>query len=214
LRKLLAFEMKWTNKQAADQIIYLPLYHAANIPRMTMDKDPKVLDVGSFNPLNTEGNHLLQASAALQFANKNSLQLHFHVQLPQGETGANSTLENLQRLFYSADGNDHVLIAHPWSPRSAWIDMCSMMDVGLAASQHPAGDQNAADMISTGVPIVHSCISWGASLWRADPTSSDDIATKLSLAIELRWINVTWHDAKLWIHNWRAGRTWKKYLLS
>lgn len=215
LRTLMAFELKWTEKQAAEKILHLPSYHAVNIPKIVLDKDRKVLDAGSFNPLNSEGNHLLQASAALRFANNSKMHLHFHVQLPQGETGDNnSTLENLQRLFHNVDSEDHLLVIHPWSPRSAWIEMCGLMDVGLAASQHPAGDQNAADMVSTGVPIVHSCATWGGSLWRADPTDSIDIAKKLSLAIELRWVNVTWHEIKLWFYNRAAGKTWKKYISS
>lgn len=214
LRLLLGLELHWTAKQAAERVIHLPSWFARDIPRFRFDSDPKTLDVGSFNPLTPEGNHLMQAGAALLLADRLKLDLHFHVQLSQEEPEQNNTLENLSRLFANTANDGHLLVVHPWCPRSAWLSMCGQMDIGTSASAHPAGDQMLSDMASVGVPIIHSSISWGGSWWRADPSSIMDIARKMSLAQELRWLNVTWHNLKIPLHNLMARRRWARFLKS
>jgi hypothetical protein len=212
LRKLLRFELQWTKKQAETRVISLPVSYSQSLPKLTLDKDKSILDIGCFGTLEPHGNHLVQAAAALELAVKQKTQLHFHVQQTQGAGSDDPTLLNLQRIFDGTMHDGHLLIVHPWAPRSSWLDMCAQMDIGMQATHSSLGDQLAADLIVTGVPIVHSYLPWGGSLWRADPDDSHDIATKLSLAQELRWINVVWHQFKLRLHNLRTRRAWLAYL--
>lgn len=145
------------------------------------------VNVGCFGAIRPLKNHLLQAIAALKFADIIGKALHFHVNIGRVEMKGDPILSNLKGLFEGIQENGHRLVIHNWAPHNKFLEIIKEMDVGLQVSFSETFNIVAADMVTMGVPIVVSSeIPWVRD-GLADPTNSVSVAEAMAQA----WYNMT-----------------------
>lgn len=139
-----------------------------------------ILNIGCFGAIRPLKNQLIQAMAAMAFANELGKTLHFHINYTRVETHGESVNRNLVALF--AD-TKHKLITHDWMLHADFLKLIGSMDLGLQVSFSETFNIVAADFVHMGVPIIGSPeITWLNSLYQATPTDIDNIVNHLWLA--------------------------------
>lgn len=173
------------------EVVYAPnIYqpHKRHIPPhfIPVDKDPRILEIGCFGAIRPLKNQLIQAMAAIAFADELGKILHFHINFTRIETHGDNVYRNLVALF---NGTRHKLVTHEWILHHDFIQLVKSMDMGLQVSFSETFNIVAADFVHLRVPIVGSHeIVWLNSLYKANPTNSDDIISHMWLA----WIGRRW----------------------
>jgi len=178
-----------------------------------VDEKTKIVNIGCFGAIRPLKNNLIQAVAAMEFANGISRKLQFHVNGNRVEQDrAESILKNLRALFA---GSGHEMVEHAWMPHSEFLNVVRSMDLGMQVSFSESFNIVAADFVASGVPIVASHdVDWLPSGSQADPNSTDDIANKLKRAWRGRSFGLESQNSKaLNRHNEDATDEWKDYLL-
>ena len=166
-------------------IPFLPNYYGVReeAPR-ALDADKDEVDVGCFGAIRPMKNQVLQAIAALRFADRLGKRLVFHINAERLENGGEPVLKSLRAIF-AATG--HELREHPWYGHEAFLSLMLSMDVVCQVSFSETFCIVAADAASEGVPIVCSSeIPWASRLFTADPTNSEDIAQKMFTAYRVK----------------------------
>lgn len=173
------------------RVLYLPNYYSTNVKSVKKDNSNKdTIDIGCFGAIRPLKNQLIQAVAAIKFAERIGKKLRFHINATRVEGGGNNTLRNIQALFHHADER-YQLVEHTWMPHDDFVALCSTMDLSLCVSFTETFCIVAADCVNMGVPIVGSPdIRWASSLSKADPTSSEDMLCKMTTAWRYRKTNV------------------------
>lgn len=192
--------------------IYLPNIYSptpAPIPRTPCRIG--VVDIGCFGAIRPMKNHLIQAMAAMAFANEGRVKLRFHINQNRVEQRGEEVLKNLRMLF---QGTTHELVEHKWVPHSEFIEIIRTMDLGMQVSLSESFNIVAADFVANGVPVVGSSdIDWLPWPYKANPNSSRDIANRLWWAWVLRPLGVqTICRLALASYNRKATRAWMSYL--
>jgi glycosyltransferase involved in cell wall biosynthesis len=165
---------------------YLPNFYPIDEKHKRIDrigrKSKLELDVGCFGAVRPLKNQLIQAVAAIKYANKVGKHLRFHINATRSEQQGDPVLKNIRQLF---DGIHYELIEHEWMPHDQFLDVCAEMDIGLCCSYTETFCIVAADLVSQCVPVV-GCddIDWLSKEFRADPNDSDKIAE----VMERAWI--------------------------
>ena len=214
-RLVLQLRNGWDAKQAQNKVIYLPNYYPQSYRHKRFNHTKSQVDICCFGAVRPMKNHLLQAVAALEFAEHHGKQLRFHINAGRVEGRGEPVMRNLENLFAQIHGSGHQLVAHAWTPRAQFLELCSTMDLGLQVSFSETFNIVGADLISQGVPVVGSNeIPWSAGVFAADPTSSRSIAHKLHLAWELPAVNVRWQQWNLRNYTSKTKRVWQRYLQS
>ena len=175
---------QWTREQVEDKVWYLPNYYKPDIPAREKGL-PKsdIINVGCFGAIRPLKNQLLQAVAAIQFCEKQKKTLYFHVNSTRIEGGSTANaLKNLRALFLHTGHSGHKLIEHDWLDHDKFIQMLQeTIDIGMCVSHSETFCIVAADLVTSGIPIVTSEeVVWASSLSKADPNSSEDIASHLN----------------------------------
>ena len=186
------FFMSTKDLNASDnKIIYLPNYYPQEYKSKKLNYSKGSIDVGCFGAIRPLKNHLVQAFAAIEFADSIGKKLNFHVNAGRIEMNGSPVINNLKGLFSQMYDKGHRLINHSWAPRDDFLKLCGQMDICLQVSFSETFNIVGADVISQGVPLV-SCkeIPW-AMVGLADPTDSNDIIKKLTNAYNWPRIN-TW----------------------
>ncbi len=162
----------------ADLTPYLPNYYAVREePPRPLDARKDMVDVGCFGAIRPMKNQVVQAIAAMRFADRLGKRLIFHINGDRLENGGEPVLKSLRAIF---DATGHTLHEHPWYDHDAFLSLMLSMDVVCQVSFSETFCIVAADAASEGVPIVCSPeIPWACSLFTADPTSSEDIGDKM-----------------------------------
>jgi len=213
LQIILKLRNGWTDREAAAKVIYLPNYYPQSYRTKAFDHHKPMVDICCFGAVRPLKNHLLQATAALEFAVHHKKKLRFHINGGRVEGKGEPVMRNLETMFAQLYRSGHQLIAHDWTPRDRFLELCSTMDLGLQVSLSETFNIVGADLISQGVPLVSSAeIPWAAGLFSADATSSRSIAHKLHMAWELPSINVWWQQHNLRIYTDQTKRIWRRYL--
>jgi hypothetical protein len=206
----------WSFAQAQARCPFLPNYYPIErLADETVDYTPSVdeLHIGCFGAIRPLKNHVIQALAAIKFANKLGKKLYFHINATRLENeGSNQVLKNLNMIFKNIN---HDLVQHEWMPHDQFLDLIATMDFGLQVSYSETFNIVTADMISQGVPVIVSDeIDWMDGAFVADPNSSDDIVEKLAVAnIYARaagW--VTKNQANLVKYNAKTQQAWANVL--
>ncbi len=192
--------------------IYVPHKGNAGYDHVTpVDKHPDILDIGCFGAIRPLKNQLIQAMAAMAFAEEQGKTLHFHINHTRVETHGENVHRNLVSLFASSK---HKLITHDWMNHQSFMHLIRKMDYGLQTSFSETFNIVAADFVHLKVPIVGSPeIDWMSTLYQADPTRIESILLHLWLAklgknIGLHWLN----NLGLSFYNYSATDAWKKLL--
>lgn len=168
----------YDDDQIKDKVAYLPNYYPVSrmVPPHFSRNHRNYVNVGCFGAIRPLKNHLVQAIAALKFAENIGQALHFHVNIGRTEMKGEPILNNLIELFAGLADNDHELIIHEWAPHEEFIKLIRGMDIGMQVSFTETFNIVAADMISAGVPVVLSDeIPW-AIHGLANPTNSLEIS--------------------------------------
>lgn len=116
------------------------------------------LNIGCFGAIRPLKNQLVQAFAAIEYANDNGKIIHFHINSARTEQGGESVLKNIRSLF---KGSKHKLIEHRWLTRSDFFNLIKSMDIGLQVSFSESFNIVTADFVLSEVPmIVSHAIKW------------------------------------------------------
>lgn len=215
--KEISFYMKcingWSEDKTSEKIIYLPNYYPSDYKNKEFDTSKDVIDIGCFGAIRPLKNHLVQAFAAIEFAEQLGKKLRFHINAGRIEMQGGPVINNLKSLFENAHHVGHELINHMWSPREEFLELCSKMDIGMQVSFSETFNIVGADIISQGVPLVGTEVEipWAIEKFCADPTDGRDIIKKLHLAYKYPQNNVDLQQEALTKYTIRTSDIWTKY---
>lgn len=170
-------------------IMFLPNYYFVqndNPPKNFEDKDH--VDIGCFGAVRPMKNQLIQAVAAIEFGNRINKPVHFHMNFGRVEKGEN-VIKNIRAIFENQ--TEHKLIEHGWYDHDDFIRLIEKMDLGLQVSFNETFNIVAADFVFSNVPIIGSDeIVWLNWLFKANPTSTDNIVKKMEFIYLTRKFNI------------------------
>ena len=213
IRKLVeAWRLSWSKQEVEDKVIYLPNYYPPEYKtKMYAPAPDNTIHIGCFGAIRPLKNQLIQAQAAIRFAESINKRLVFHVNGSRVEMKGDPVLHNLRGLFQHM-APFHELVMHPWTPRDSFLLTCGNMDIGMQVSFSETFNIVGADLISQGVPIVTSSeIPWSPFPWKCNPNSSDDIYYHLRLTHAFPRINVKMHQYNLKRYCHHTYKEWYNY---
>ncbi len=136
------------------------------------------LDVGCFGAIRPLKNQLIQAAAAIRWADGQGRAVRFHVNAGRPEQRGDDVLRNIRALFASSPG--HELCEHPWMDYGVFLRLLRLMDVSMQCSYTETFNIVAADSVSQGCPVVGSAaIDWLPAACVANSNSSDSMVDRL-----------------------------------
>jgi hypothetical protein len=197
--------------------VYLPnIYHPSDeLPDVKyIKRDDGYIDIGCFGALRPMKNHLIQAVAAIDFANKNKKKLKFHINGDRIEQHGDQPLKNIRAVF---ENSYHELIEHEWMTHLEFISLIKTMDIGMQVSFSESFNIVAADFVNNKIPIVVSDeINWLPYFTKAKTTSTHSITRKLNFNYHLNNIMFDLiaflNKIKLKKYNSEAIKTWLEFL--
>lgn len=167
--------VKYDKETIENRVVYLPNYYPGK-QRITKDhKKNADLHVGCFGAIRPLKNQLIQAVAAIKYAEKTNRRLVFHINGNRMEGGGEPIVKNIRKLFEHAT-NGFELVEHAWQPHKNFLDVLETIDIGMQVSYTESFNIVAADMVTMDVPVVTSNeISWINRIFYAEPSSVDSI---------------------------------------
>jgi glycosyltransferase involved in cell wall biosynthesis len=197
-----------TNKK----IHYLPNFYPQEYKTKSFNKKSDMINVGCFGAVRPLKNHLIQAVAAVKFADEIGKKLHFHINSDRIEQKGEPILNNLISMFNHLEHKGHQLVHHEWSVREEFIQLCATMDIGIQVSFNETFNIVGADVISHGVPLVSSPeIPWANSFFTARQTNTDDITNSLLCAYTYPKMNVLLNQRGLKQYTNKTRDIWFKF---
>lgn len=195
------------------RVIYLPNFYPQEYKTKKLDKAKDTIDIACFGAIRPLKNHLLQAFAAVEFAERIGKKLRFHVNAGRIEMQGGPVIKNLKSFFQQIHESGHQMINHSWRPREEFLELCAQMDLGLQVSFSETFNIVGCDLISQGVPLIGTAeeIPWAVHGWCADPTNSQDIADKLESAYKWPKLNVISNQMSLTHYTNKTAKIWRKY---
>ena len=192
-------------------IAYLPNYYPLEF--QTHDPDPSrtpgEILIGCFGAIRPMKNQLLQAVAAMNYANNNGLTLYFFINTGRVEQGE-SVLKNLRALF---EGTPHQLEEIGWESHGGFLNTLAIMDLAMFVSFTETFSLASADAVSQGVPTITSSeVSWTWKAVQANPTDAVDIERKISRALRYPWLTAAINQHKLKDYSKESRNIWLNYL--
>lgn len=180
-------------------------------PKVSSGK--RIINIGCFGAIRPLKNQLIQAVAAIKFANHINKKLRFHMNIDRQEQKGDQVLKNIIALF-DANWPKHRIVSVSWLPHPEFMKLVRKMDLGLQVSYSETFNIVAADMVSAGVPIVVSSeIDWIPDIFAADPNSSEDIFGAMNFAYyssKIGFHNI--NKAALWYNNYKSEIIWENAL--
>jgi len=139
----------------------------------------ETLNVGCFGAIRPLKNQLIQAVAAMRFADSVGKTLHFHINGNRIEGKGDPVIKNIRKLFGSQ--TKHALIEHPWMPHDTFTELLKDMHMTLQVSFTETYNIVAADAIAAGTPVITSNeITFVPPYLHALPTDTKDIVAKMA----------------------------------
>ena len=162
--------------------VYLPNYYPLRKPRPGKPWGG-TFDVGCFGAIRPLKNQLIQAFAAIRFAEEKGVALTFHMNGTRLEQSGANNLKNIEALFR---GTKHSLVLHPWMDHEEFLELVAQMDICLQVSLSESFNIVSADAASMGVPLVGSdAIIWLPRRAKAEVDSSHSIVQAMRRANEV-----------------------------
>lgn len=122
-------------------------------------------------------NHVIQAHAAIKYANELGVKLNFHCNLGINH-GGQFVLGNLKTIFRY--NKKHTLINLPWQKNSEFVKSLRNYHIGMQVSLSESFNATAADYVTAGLPMVVSNeVRWASEGCKADAHSVKDIVQKM-----------------------------------
>jgi hypothetical protein len=204
---------QWTEEQTAAKVIYLPNFYPQQYKSKKFNKDKSTIDIACFGAIRPLKNHLVQAFAAIEFAEQIGKKLRFHVNAGRIEMNGSPVINNLKGLFQQIVDHGHQLVNHQWRPREEFLELCAEMDIGLQCNFSETFNIVGADIISQGVPLISNAdeIPWSVREFCADAVDSQDIIDKLHLTYQFPELNANTHQHSLTHYTDQTSDIWSKY---
>jgi hypothetical protein len=208
----LGYKMGWDKQTADERVIYLPNFYPQEYKTKIYDYNKESIDICCFGAIRPLKNHIMQAIAAIKFAEYIKKPLNFHINSGRIEMKGEPFLNNLIGLFSHISKYGHQLIVHEWQPRLEFLETCSKMDIGMQVSFSETFNIVGADLISQGVPIVGSKeIPWIDHWFCANPTETEEIYRALILTHTAPDSNVSKNQYSLKIYTDNTKIIWENY---
>lgn len=206
--------VKSTYPDKLNHVAYLPNMYPTTHRRLTIPKlETEFIDVACFGAIRPLKNHLMQAVAAIKFAEDKHKKLRFHINggRIEGGSGSNNILKNLRELFSKSP--IHALVEHDWYSHDKFLEALEKMDMGLQVSFSETFNIVGADMAHVGLPVVFSKeVLWAPKHVHADPTSSTSIYKAMCRIWAVRKFSI--HQLicqwSLNLYSRRSLRQWEK----
>jgi len=211
VKTYLQIKQGWTDEETDRRIIYMPNFYPQDMKQKPYNKNKYWVDIACCGAVRPWKNHLVQAVAALKFAEKIGKQLRFHINMGRIEMKGDPVMHNLRGVFQHLADRGHQLIGHEWTPREGFLEICSNIDIGLQCNFSETFNIVSADLISQGVPIVGSYeIPWATRFFNARPAESNEIADRLLRTHYLPQINVALNQRNLNKYTDKTRTIWSK----
>ena len=196
-----------------DKVICLPNYYPLSTKKWKKIKSKEPLNIGCFGAIRPLKNQLVQAIAAIDYANEKERQIFFHINSGRVENKGGPVLENIRAVF--KDQPYATLVEHPWKEHSEFKSLIGSMDVLMQVSFTETFNIVAADAVSMGVPVVSSTeISWSDDAYNASPTDTREISNKLCKIIFVHqyipWLDDSQNGLKRYSKH--AVKDWKNFI--
>ena len=201
----------WTDEQTDKKVLYLPNYYPQTYAKpKKIDRKQHYVNVGCFGAVRPLKNHMVQAIAAVDFAESIGKRVKFHINAGRIEMQGQPVAHNLESFFAHLYDRGHRLVNHAWAPREEFLVTCSKMDIGMQCNFSETFNIVGADLISQGVPLIGSKeIPWMV-FGKTDPTESRLIKTELEFAYEMPWLNVACNQHSLTKYTDKTAKIWSK----
>jgi hypothetical protein len=200
---------------AAGKLLYLPnVYLMDETNEVWGDyKRPESAEInlGCFGAMRPLKNQLLQAMAAIKFADQIQKPLRFHINASRLETGGQPVMKNMLALF--GHYPKHKLIQHAWhEPEDFLAQLRMKIDIGMQVSLTETFNVVSADYVTAGIPVVASKeVSWLNPFSKAKDDDIDSIVSRMHLNYNHR-ILIKWNRARLARYSARAQHMWHQFV--
>lgn len=193
-----------------EDIIYLPNVYIPDFRKHAHTRDDGQLHVGCFGAIRPMKNHLLQALAAIRFAEEKGKYLYFHVNATRLEVGGSPVLKNLKEMF---DTLDHAeLVCHDWFEPHEFLHHLTKLDIGMQVSLTETFNVVSADYVTAGLPMVVSKeVKWASDWNKAADDSVEDIVKVMDRVLKLPLLP-WWNQRLLMRHSLLAQEMWFKFV--
>ncbi len=191
--------------------VYLPNYYPVGFFNRNHPKNKckKTIDIGCFGAVRPLKNQLIQAVAAIDYADTYGKKLRFHINVKRIEGKGEPVLKNLRELFKNNPG--HELVEYDWLTHDEFIDVVQSMDLGMQVSFTETFNIVTADFVNNNIPVVVSKeIPWVNPLFFANPSKVNSIVKKMRIAFvfsKLKFLN----KIGLWLNSLNSEKIWTKY---
>lgn len=176
-----------------DGILYLPNYYPVEKHKNLASGN--VFRVGCFGAIRPLKNQLLQAVAAIRFADIHGLPLEFWINATRCEQGGEEVLKNLRALFANTE---YTLVESSWLKRCEFLDIVAHMNIMLCVSFSETFCITAADAVNVNTPLVCSSeIPWASRASIAPATDVAEIVRKMEFVTSMfGWLACNRHNLK------------------
>ena len=165
-----------------EKLLYLPTYYPAPDIIKTRQFSGTTINIACMGAIRQLKNNLIQAIAAIRFADNKGYTLRFHINADIFDVEGSPTFKSLVDLFA---GTKHQLIQHNWIDHNYFLLFLGTVDIGMQVSFSETFCIVAADVVATGTPFVGSpAIRWADEKSQADPTSIESIVKKLHNSLD------------------------------
>lgn len=197
----------------ADQIIYLPNVYISEPRKFRGIKSDTHVNIGCFGAIRPLKNQLLQALAAIEFANEIGKKLRFFINGTRIETGGHPVLKNLRALFNGTKGTE--LIQVKWCEPEEFLDLLqNEIDIGMQVSLTETFNVVSADYVTAGIPIVVSNeVKWASDWNKAEVDSVPDIVRIMHRVYGYNLL-VRWNQKLLKSFSEDAQEDWYNWVIS
>ena len=194
-----------------DRLIYLPNYYQFSKKKHQTKHDDSIVKVGCFGSIRPLKNQLIQAIAAIGFADAINKKLEFHINSQRVEQRGNNALKNIRSLFKNSR---HTLVEHEWLEHDAFLSVIGSMDINMQVSFTETFNIVSADSVSQFVPVVVcSDISWVNKQFSASPIDTADIIAKMKKVFNSDRNQITsFNWLSLHSYNTVSKMVWLRYL--
>lgn len=215
-RELISIYKNWDDFLLQNRCVYLPNYYPVHFNPRPPREDDGTVRIGCFGAIRPLKNQLMQAVAAIEYAELANVKLEFHINGSRVEGRGDAILKNIRHLFEHVHIR-HELVEHPWLKHDEFVKLIRQMDVGLQVSYSESFNIVSADMAVNGVPIVVSSeIRWVDPQFQVDPNDSSGIARAIRRAVKANEESTVNHGTinALHAYDMTSIKLWKDFIES
>jgi glycosyltransferase involved in cell wall biosynthesis len=173
-----------SSAEVQNNVYYLPNFYPYDFFPREKPAITDTINISCFGAMRPLKNHLIQAAAAIKYAERNKLKLRFHVNGTRIEMKGEPIVHNLQKMFKLLP--KHELVEHEWLSHQDFWKLLREMDVSLQVSYTETFNIVTADAVVNDIPVVTSPdIKWINYLSYADPNDSESIVQAMERVLKL-----------------------------